>query len=131
MSNYNIMSNKTQEGQTTHFVNPYPTGPVPTAPPIMIEKRKIQSTINSNYPAYNDQSYNPIAHTRVITYEDYENYPRAPRYINGPRRQRVIIVDELDYERRREQEQREKKGFWTGIASLLCCLFCCCPGPGC
>ena len=131
MSNYYIMStNQTQEGQPQppqqYFVNPYPT-----APPVIIEENQIQTTINPTYPVYNTQSYNPAAQTRVITYADYENYPRAPQNIHGPRRQRVIMVDELDYQRRREAEKK-KSGFWKGLAALFCCLFCCCPiGPGC
>ena len=127
MSNYYIMSNQTKEGeqQPQYFVNPYPTGPVPSAPPVMIEQNNIQSTINSNYPANNPNP--PSTYQTVITYADYEN-PRRIHH-HGPQRQRVIYVDELDYQRRKEQEQRKKKGFWKGMAALFCCLFCCCPVP--
>jgi len=134
MSNYYIMSNNqyNQEGQSEqpqYFVNPYPTGPVPTAPPVIIEQQISQEprNITSNYPAINP-SYNSKAITRIMTLEEYNKIYRIPHQ-NAPRRQRVIMVDELDYQRRREAEK--KSGFWKGVAAFFCCLLCCCPGPTC
>ena len=123
MSNYYIMSNQTREGQPAIYSTVHPS-----APPAIVEQNNIQTTVNQNYPAYNpNTSYKP-----VITYADYENNHYVHQYRNGPRRQRVIMVDEVDYARSRERRQKEKTGFWKGIAAAFCCLFCCCPiGPGC
>jgi len=123
MSNNYIMSNQTREGQPQYYVNSYPH---PTAPPAIIEENVVQSTINPNYPAYNPN--NQSVPTITLTLEEYQRlqqlqYQRAPRY-NGPRRQRVIMVDEVDYLHR---EKAQKSGFWAGVATLFCCLFCCCP----
>ena len=127
MYNHYIMSsNQTNEGQPQIYSTVHPS-----APPAIVEQNNIQSTVNSNYPVYQNKGYNPAAQTRVITYADYEQAPHQHRQ-HGPRRQRVIMVDEIDYQRSRERRQREKTGFWKGIAAAFCCLFCCCPiGPGC
>ena len=56
---YNPEMNQTPEAQPQVFVNPYPTAPVPTAPPVIISNTvpKAPRNINRNYPAYKSNPY--------------------------------------------------------------------------
>ena len=110
---YNQEYNETPEGHQQVFINSYP---VPTAPIVPITHH-ILPCINEKYV------YPPKQQMSRFTIEEYNRIYQIQHH--KPRRQ-IIIVDEVDYLRRK---QKRKTSFWKGFAALFCCLFCCCPIP--